>query len=100
MLESIIEKYLVSEVRKMGGTAYKFVSPGHAGVPDRLCLMPNGILFFVELKATGKTTRPLQDRQIEKIRTYGQRVYIADSREKIKEILKIEGGRQSEVQTT
>ena len=100
MLESIIEKYLVSEVKKLGGTAYKFVSPGHAGVPDRLCLMPNGVLFFVELKATGKTTRPLQDRQIEKIRTYGQRVYVVDSREKIKEILELEGGRQSEIQAT
>ena len=100
MLESIIEKYLVSEVKKLGGTAYKFVSPGHAGVPDRLCLMPNGTVFFVELKATGKTTRPLQDRQIVKIRAYGQRVYVADSREKIKEILEIEGGRQSEVQAT
>ena len=100
MLENIIEKYLVSEVKKLGGTAYKFVSPGHAGVPDRLCLLPSGTVFFVELKATGKTTRPLQDRQIEKIRAYGQRVYIADSREKIKEILEIEGGRQSEVQAT
>lgn len=100
MLESIIEKHLVSEVKKMGGTAYKFVSPGHAGVPDRLCLLPNGMVFFVELKATGKTTRPLQDRQIEKIRAYGQRVYVADSREKIKEILELEGGRQSEVQAT
>lgn len=93
MLESIIEKYLVSEVKKQGGTAYKFVSPGHAGVPDRLCLLPNGTLFFVELKATGKTMRPLQDRQIERIRTYGQRVYVADSREKIKEILELEGRR-------
>lgn len=93
MLESIIEKYLVSEVKKQGGTAYKFVSPGHVGVPDRICLLPNGTVFFVELKATGKTTRPLQDRQIERIRTYGQRVYVADSREKIKEILELEGRR-------
>nr|DAF30402.1 MAG TPA: Nuclease [Caudoviricetes sp.] len=93
MLESIIEKYLVSEVKKMGGTAYKFVSPGHAGIPDRICLLPNGTLFFVELKATGKLTRPLQNRQIEKIRTYGQRVYVADSTEKIDGILKTEGGR-------
>ena len=93
MLESIIEKYLVSEVKKMGGTAYKFVSPGHAGIPDRICLLPNGTLFFVELKATGKLTRPLQDRQIEKIRAYGQRVYVADSTEKIDGILKTEGGK-------
>ena len=100
MREKDIENYLKESLKKIGGRSYKFVSPGHAGVPDRLCLMPNGILFFVELKATGKTTRPLQDRQIEKIRAYGQRVYVADSREKIKEILEIEGGRQSEVQST
>lgn len=93
MLESIIEKYLVSEVKKQGGIAYKFVSPGHAGVPDRICLLPNGTVFFVELKATGKTTRPLQNRQIEKIRAYGQRVYVADSKEEIKDILELEGGR-------
>ena len=100
MLEKEIEKYLVSEVKKQGGTAYKFVSPGHAGVPDRLCLMPNGTVFFVELKATGKTTRPLQKREILRIRAYGQIVYVADSREKIKEILELEGGRQSEIQAT
>ena len=96
MLECEIEKYLVSEVKKLGGTAYKFTSPGHAGVPDRLCLMPNGTIFFVELKATGKTTRPLQEREILRIRAYGQRVYVVDSRKRIDEILKLEGG-QSEV---
>ena len=96
MLEKGIEKYLVSEVKKSGGIAYKFTSPGHAGVPDRLCLMPNGTIFFVELKATGKTTRPLQEREILRIRAYGQRVYVADSRKRIDEILKLEGG-QSEV---
>ena len=100
MLEKEIEKYLVSEVKKSGGTAYKFTSPGHVGVPDRLCLMPNGTIFFVELKATGKTTRPLQEREILRIRAYGQRVYVADSRKRIDEILKLEGGRQSEVQAT
>ena len=96
MLEKEIEKYLVSEVKKLGGTAYKFTSPGHAGVPDRLCLMPNGTIFFVELKATGKTTRPLQEREILRIRAYGQRVYVTDSRKRIDDILKLEGG-QSEV---
>lgn len=100
MLECEIEKYLVSEVKKLGGTAYKFASPGHAGVPDRLCLLPNGTIFFVELKATGKTTRPLQEREILRIRAYGQRVYVVDSRKRTDEILKLEGGRQSEVQAT
>lgn len=94
MLECEIEKYLVSEVKKLGGTAYKFTSPGHAGVPDRLCLLPNGTIFFVELKATGKKTRSLQEREILRIRAYGQRVYVVDSRLRIDEILKLEGGQK------
>lgn len=34
MLERDIEKVLVREVRKLGGRAYKWVSPGNDGVPD------------------------------------------------------------------
>lgn len=99
MLEKEIEKYLVTEIKKLGGTAYKFVSPGQAGVPDRICLLPNGVIFFVELKATGKTTRTLQNRQILRIRAYGQRVYIADSKERVDEILKLEGGEEGGIHT-
>lgn len=38
----------------------KFVSPGHAGVPDRMILTPGGHVVFVELKQEGKKLRPLQ----------------------------------------
>lgn len=34
MREKDIEKILVAEVRKLGGRAYKWVSPGNDGVPD------------------------------------------------------------------
>ena len=90
MLESEIEKYLVKKIKNLGGVSYKFVSPGHAGVPDRICVLNNRVLFFVELKAPGKMTRPLQDMQIAKLRKYGQRVYVADSKDKIDEIIKTE----------
>ena len=54
MLESEIEKKLVREIRKMGGMAYKFVSPGNTGVPDRIVILP-GVITFVELKTeTGR----------------------------------------------
>ena len=46
--ESIIEKHLVAEVKKAGGRAYKFVSPGRRSVPDRIVLLPGGRLVFVE----------------------------------------------------
>lgn len=61
MLEKHIEQRLVTEVKKMGGMALKFVSPGFDGVPDRLILLPKGKLAFIELKAPGKRLRPLQE---------------------------------------
>lgn len=51
MLEKDIEKWLVEEVKKMGGLADKYVSPNNPGVPDRIVIMPGGRVYFVELKA-------------------------------------------------
>ena len=60
MREREVEKALTKEVKKRGGIAFLFVSPGMAGVPDRLVLMKDAKLAFVELKAPGKEMRPLQ----------------------------------------
>lgn len=49
MRESVVEKKFVTEVKKRGGLAVKFVSPGLNGVPDRLVLFPGGRMAFVEL---------------------------------------------------
>ena len=51
----------------MGGVAYKFVSPGNSGVPDRIILMPGGKIYFVELKREGGQLTNLQKRQINRI---------------------------------
>lgn len=50
MKESAIEAKLRTGVRALGGRAYKFVSPGNAGVPDRIVVLPGGRVIFVELK--------------------------------------------------
>ncbi len=91
MLERDIEKYLVRNVKKMGGITFKFTSPGNAGVPDRIVLI-GGKMFFVELKAPGKSVRPLQKKQIDRITAQGQTVYIADSFEWVDTILSREAG--------
>ena len=61
MREKSIESRLAAEVRRRGGLAPKFVSPGLDGVPDRLILLPGGKIAFAELKSPGKTLRPLQN---------------------------------------
>lgn len=50
LLEKDIERRLVREIKKRGGRCLKWVSPGAAGVPDRIVLMPYGNMYFVELK--------------------------------------------------
>ena len=93
MLEKYIEQRLVTEVKKIGGMALKFVSPGFDGVPDRLILLPNGKLAFVELKAPGKTLRPLQEKRKRQLESLGFLVFCVDDIKQIKQILnKIMGG--------
>jgi len=87
MLEKEIEKYLREQVKLRGGIAYKFTSPGNVGVPDRLVLLPNGKIIFIELKAPGKKTSKVQDLQIARIRKLGFKVFVLDSKEKIEEVL-------------
>ena len=92
MLESTVERHLREEAKKRKGMALKFVSPGMNGVPDRIVLMPDGKMAFVELKAPGKTMRPLQVKRAKQLTALGFRVYCVDSPEKI-------GGVLDEIQT-
>lgn len=78
--ENLIEKYLVAEVKKAGGMAYKFVSPGRRSVPDRIVLLPGGRIVFVECKAPGKPPRADQLREHERLRALGFSVVVLASK--------------------
>lgn len=76
MRESEIEKILVDEIRKMGGRAFKWVSPGNDGVPDRIVVLPGYPAIFVEMKTvTGKLTS-LQRVQVGRLQKMGQDVRV------------------------
>jgi hypothetical protein len=81
MKEKVIEEYLRDEIKAIGGRAYKFISPGNDGVPDRLAVLPGGRVIFVELKATGKGPRPLQELQIKRLQDLGHTVFVIDSKQ-------------------
>lgn len=87
MREREIEEKLRVESQKRGGLAMKFVSPGLVGVPDRIVILPQGKLGFVELKAPGEKPRKIQVRRIERLKKLGFLVYVLDDKEKIGEIL-------------
>ena len=83
MLEKEIEKKFAMAVKRAGGIAPKFVSPGFAGMPDRLVLLPDGVIAFAELKAPGQKPRPLQEARHRLLRRLGFRVYVIDSEDQI-----------------
>ena len=87
MLEKRIEQRLRDEVKKRGGLALKFVSPGFAGVPDRLVLMPDGNVGFVEVKAPREVPRPIQLSRHKLLRRLGFKVYVLDNIENITHII-------------
>nr|DAJ14055.1 MAG TPA: Nuclease [Siphoviridae sp. ctV7v5] len=87
MLEKEVEKFLVREVKKIGGTSFKFISPGNAGVPDRIVILPSGKVVFVELKTDkGKLTK-LQEVQIKKISNLGADARVLRGIEGVKEFI-------------
>jgi hypothetical protein len=86
-MEKAIEKRLVTEVEKRGGTAFKFISPGKRGVPDRLVVFAEGVSAFIELKDKGKKPDPLQLKRIQELRDLGCQVFVIDRKEQIKEVL-------------
>jgi len=86
--EKYIEQILSKEVKKMGGLALKFISPGVSGVPDRIVLLPGGKIAFVELKAPGKKMRPLQIKRKRQLELLGFLVYCIDSKEAVEDFIK------------
>lgn len=93
--EKTIERKLAEAVRKHGGIAPKFVSPGFNGMPDRLVLMPKGRMSFVEVKAPGRNPRALQLARHELLRRLGFKVYVLDEVDGIENIVTEIGRRET-----
>jgi hypothetical protein len=94
--EARVEKYLVDRVEAKGGRAFKWVSPGTAGVMDRLVLLPvppehrdivNRYIKLIEVKDKNQKTRPLQNRVATWIQALGFEVRVVDSRPQVDEAM-------------
>jgi hypothetical protein len=57
-MEKHIEAYLVKRVKALGGIAYKW--RGHGGAADRIIVLPDGTVWFVEVKTIGGRLSALQ----------------------------------------
>lgn len=87
MRESTIERYLVKQVAKAGGRAYKWVSPGNRGVPDRLVMFRN-VVVFAEVKTETGRLSSQQEIQHRKIRDFNFPVWVLRSKDHVDFIIR------------
>ncbi len=85
--ENRVEQLLCKGVKDLGGKTFKFISPGMAGVPDRIVILPGGAVHFVELKSdTGRPSRQ-QERRISQLRKLGTTALVLRGREEVEHYL-------------
>jgi hypothetical protein len=78
MLERDVERKARELAKRRGCLLFKWVSPGRAGVPDRILFVP-GAVHFIEFKAPGKKPTPLQKVMHDRLRALGASVHVIDS---------------------
>ena len=66
--ESDVERRLTACVERAG------LKHGQDGWPDRIVVLPGGVLVWVELKRQGGRVAPLQELRMRRLRELGQRV--------------------------
>ncbi len=68
--------------------AYKFVSPSNRGVADRLVVLPQGVVWFVEVKKEGGRLSTLQNIFIAEMQRLQQNVRVVWSKEDVDQLIK------------
>lgn len=76
--ENAVEKYLHQKIVALGGTTRKWVSPGHVGVPDRIVFVPQGRVFFVEVKTDKGKLSVRQQRELDSLVTMGCNCHVVN----------------------
>lgn len=84
-LERSLKKHVEQELK---GFCLKLLSQHITGLPDRLCLIPGGRLFFAEIKTTKKKATRIQLYLHKKLRNLGFRVEVIETTKQIKNIIK------------
>lgn len=86
MRESKIEQYLKIEVEKLNGMCLKFTS-SIRGVPDRIVLLPENKIYFVELKQENGRLSKIQKYIHKRFNKLGIQVYVPYSKNDVDEFI-------------
>ena len=74
--ERDVESYLVQRLDEIGIPCLKFNPDNKIGMPDRLVLLPDGKVIWVELKTTGGHLEEIQKLQHKRLQEIGHRVEV------------------------
>lgn len=83
-IESSIERSIKYYVASKGGMLIKQNADLYKGIPDRLVLMPNGQMFFIEIKDPKGHVSEIQAHWIKILGNMKVRAYVVNSLEKFK----------------
>ena len=84
IMEKEVEKYLVKKVKEdLGGIAYKWMCPGRVGVPDRICMLPEGFAVPVEVKTLKGKLSVRQQREHAALLKLRHPVFVLNSKEQV-----------------
>lgn len=87
-LENEVEGHLRRRVEKAGGLCVKFLPDFARGFPDRIVLLPGGVLVWVETKRPqGGVLSPAQKVQHVLLRRLGQRVEVVWTKDQADDLI-------------
>ena len=81
--ERDVEKYLVKEMYKLGYDCIKFVPDQLPGMPDRMVLLHDGRVLWVELKTDGGRLSEMQKYRHVWLRNLGHEVCVVWNKEQV-----------------
>ena len=85
--ERDVESYLVDELKKRGIMCVKFIPDGKIGMPDRLIILPDERVLWVELKTDNGRLEEIQKLQHKRLRDLGHQVTVVWSKEDVDDLL-------------
>ena len=88
ILEHEIENTLVRKLAEDGHLCLKWISPGFAGVPDRIVLTKDGRILFVECKAPMQKLRRSQPKVVALMRAMGHRAEVIDTFAQVEQLIR------------
>lgn len=84
--EKTLDRKLGKLIKFNGGICIKLATLHLTGLPDRLCLLPGGVVFFAEIKTPGEKPRKIQTYWARKLEGLGFKVFIVDNSVTLKQI--------------